>query len=304
MEEVVSELRDRSKFIGGSDAAAILGVSPYKTAYQLWAEKTGQVVDTPDPMRERYFRRGRLMEPVVVQMAREEYGLEITAHNQRYFDKEFPFLSCEIDFEWMDLSGPQNADVKTVNPFMAREWGEEGTDEIPDYYTVQFLFGQMIRERERTLCTALIGSDDLRIYRTERDDEMIRHIREACVEFWAMVKERRAPKISTIEDAKLCWKKDARATIVATQEIADMVECLNLLKSSISGDEAKAKAFELDIKQYLAENTTLVGGDGKKIVSWKSQKTNRFDQSAFEKDHAELFAKYKKTTETRVFRIA
>lgn len=262
---------DRRGFIGGSDMAAILGLSPWKTPYQLWLEKTGQHIEEPNPQREKFYRRGKLMEPVVIQMAKEEYGLEIIAHNQRYTDPELPFLACEIDFEWMDLTGPQNADVKTVNPRVASHWGEQGTDEIPVYYTVQFLFGQMIRQRERTLCTALIGADDLRIYRVERDEEMIGYIRRKAIEFWEMVETREAPPITTLEDVNLAWPKDSGKVIQATDEIAEMIDRHKLLGRSIAGDEAKRELLELDIFRFMEGHTEIVDGDGKRLATRKLQ---------------------------------
>lgn len=263
---------DRKQFIGGSDAAAILGISPYRTPYQLWLEKTSQQEDEPDPARERIFRRGKLMEPVIVQLAKEEYGLEIAAKNQRFFDPEFPFMSCEIDFEWHDLSGIQNADCKSASPFTAHLWGkEQGDDQIPDYYTTQFLWGQMITGRQRTLCVTLIGSDDLRVYRVERDDEMIGFMREKAVEFWSMVENRIAPPITNLEDIRLAWPKDKGERIEATPEIIEKVERHKLLGKVIAGHEAERELLEVDIFKFMTDRSELVGPDGKKIATRKLQ---------------------------------
>lgn len=270
------EVIDRRKFLGGSDMAAVLSVSPWKTPYMVWLEKTGQHVEEIDPVRQKYFRRGKLMEPVVIQMVREEHGLEIISTNQRYTDKLLPFLSCEIDFEWMDLNGPENADVKTANPRMARYWGEQGSDEIPVYYTVQFLFGQMIRERNRTLCAALIGSDDLRVYRTERDEPMITYIREKAEQFWELVETRTAPPMTSIEDVNLAWPKDSGRVLVATDEIAEMIERHRLLRKSIGGDEAKAELLELDIFKFMGDSTELVDQQGKRLATRKLQERKAY----------------------------
>lgn len=265
------EAHDRAKYIGGSDMAAIIGCSPWKTPYQLWLEKTGQYIEPIDPERDKLFRRGKLLEPVVLEMARQEYGLEILATNKRYYDSELPFLSCEVDFEWMDVDGPQNADVKTIHPRVAYQWGEQGTDEIPVYYTVQFLFGQMITERERTLCTALIGADDLRVYRTERDQEAIDYLRGKAIDFWEMVVTGNPPPITSIEDVTLAWPRDSGKAIQATPEIIDMIARHKLLKKSLAGDEAKCDLLELEIFRFMADRTEIVDGDGRRLATRKVQ---------------------------------
>jgi len=262
---------DRTKFIGGSDAAAILGVSPYKTPYQLWMEKTGQVEDDFDVSRDKVLRRGKMLEPYVIEMTREEYGIEIVSRNQRFCDPELSFLSCEIDFEWMDVNGVQNADVKTVHPRVAYQWGEQGTDEIPLHYTVQFLFGQMIRGCERTLCSAMIGADDLRIYRTERDEEMISLIRQRCIDFWEMVDKHVAPPITSLADVNLAWPKDSGNSIEATSEIVEIIERYKLFKKGLAGDEAKCELMELDIFKFMKDHTEIVDSNGKKLATRKLQ---------------------------------
>jgi putative phage-type endonuclease len=265
------EAHDRSQYIGGSDMAAIIGCSPWKTPYRLWLEKVGQYIEPIDAEREKLFRRGKLLEPVVLEMARQEYGLEITANNKRYYDSELPFLSCEIDFEWQDVDGIQNADVKTVHPRVAYQWGEQGTDDIPVYYTVQFLFGQMITERERTLCTALVGADDLRVYRTERDEDAITYLRGKAIDFWDMVQTRTPPPVTSIEDCNLAWPQDSGKAIQATAEIEEMIARHKMIKKSLAGDEAKCNLLELDIFKFMADSTEIVDGAGRKLATRKLQ---------------------------------
>jgi predicted phage-related endonuclease len=171
----------------------------------------------------------------------------------------------------MDLDGRQNADVKTVHPRAAGEWGEQGTDEIPVYYTVQFLFGQMITERDRTLCTALIGADDLRVYRTERDEDAITWLREKAIDFWEMVQTRTAPPITTIEDVNLAWPQDSGKAIQATAEIEEMIAHHKLIKRSLAGDEAKCDLLELEIFKFMGDRTEIVDGDGKRLATRRLQ---------------------------------
>jgi putative phage-type endonuclease len=182
MTEALTQPQDRRKYIGGSDIAAILGISPWKTAVDLWIDKT-----TPpreDSHNWQAKARGTRMEPYILDMVRSEYGLRITAANQRYKDEVRPYFACEVDAETLTLTGPpQNIEIKTVHPFKSREWGEVDTDSVPLHYLAQVQWGLGITGREVCHVFALIG-DDLRHYPITRDEETIVALREKADEFW------------------------------------------------------------------------------------------------------------------------
>lgn len=169
---------DRTKFLGGSDIAAILGISPWKTATDLWLDKIGGP-RTEGTSNAAAKRRGNRLEPYIVDMIREEHGLEIIARNERYIDAEVPFFAAEIDAETAD----ENVEIKTVHPFKSKEWGELETDQLPLHYIAQVQWGLGVRRRERCRVFALIG-DDLRPYIVERDDETIQAMRARAEQFW------------------------------------------------------------------------------------------------------------------------
>ncbi len=172
----------RQKYIGGSDVAAILGVSPYKNAVDLWLDKI-----TPpreDNSNWRAKARGTRMEPYIVDMIREEHGITATNRGERYIDKDMPFLASEIDFEYTESDGStQNGEIKTVHPFKKKEWGEELTDSLPLHYVAQVQHGLGVTGRQVCKVFALIG-DELKPYVVERDDELIEAMRARCNTFW------------------------------------------------------------------------------------------------------------------------
>lgn len=168
---------DRTKFIGGSDVAAIHGISPWKSAFDLWLEKTSPRFE--DNQNAAAKRRGSRLEPYIRDMIEEEFGLKIVRVNQRYVDPHFPFLAAEIDAETED----ENIEIKTVHPFKAKEWGEQDTDELPVHYIAQNQHGLGVTGKKVCRVFALIG-DELKQYVVERDDETIELMRARCVEFW------------------------------------------------------------------------------------------------------------------------
>lgn len=174
---------DRTKYIGGSDVAAILGISPWKSAIDLWMDKIKPPVENNDNAQAK--KRGKRLEPYIIDMIKEEHGIEIVETNKRYIDSDYQFMAAEIDFEYFDDETGQieNGEIKTVHPFKAKEWGDTDTDLLPIHYVAQVQHGLGVKKRNRCKVFALIG-DELRPYVVDRDDETIEAMRTRCFEFW------------------------------------------------------------------------------------------------------------------------
>lgn len=279
-------ITDRRGFLGSTDIPSVLGVSPWRTAYDVWQEKTAPVLLPPSELTpaqektEKRFRRGKRLEPWVMEMLEEEFNIFISKKNQRYTDPEYPWMQCEIDFEFVGGTGEEiNGDIKTVSPFAAGEWGEEGTDEIPLQYACQFHWGLMITGRPQCLVGTLIGADDLRVYEVERDDELIAEMRRRAVHFWTHnVLRKIAPPPQTISDTNKILKKLGGCLVPGIEAIWNKIRELKKAKDELKQATAKKESMEFEIKTYLSAQAeiagieptprrfTLLGPDGKRSV--------------------------------------
>lgn len=275
----MSDYIDRTQFIGGSDTAAIIGVSPWKSAYQLYQEKIGAHVEDVTPQKQRIFARGKRWEPVVVEMIVDElrhkdHDVDVMRRNRRYQDKEFPFLAAEIDLE-LGVDGEQcNVEIKTVHPFAAKAWGEPGSDEIPIYYAAQAMHGLMVTKRRRCIVAALIGADDLRIHEIVRDDETIAGIRAKELAFWQRVQDRNPPDPQTTEDVRWLYAKDAGEVAEADDELLRLVGELHFQKQTAKHAEEAIERVSTQIKLAMG-NAALLLYDGRPIATWKNNKPSR-----------------------------
>lgn len=271
--------QDRTTFIGGSDAAAILGISPWKSAFQLYQEKIGAYVEDVTPQKQRIFARGKRWEPVVVEMLVDElqdrgHDVQIIARNARYQDREFPFLECELDLELLIDGEECNTEMKTVHPFAAKAWGEPGTDELPIYYAAQCMHGLMIKPRQKCIVAALIGADDLRIHQIERDEETIAGIRAKELAFWRRVQDRNPPDPETAADVKWLYAKDAGEVAEADDELLRLIGELHFQKTTAKHAEAAIDRISTQIKLAMG-NAALLLRDGRPIATWKSSKPSK-----------------------------
>ncbi|MEZ7525910.1 YqaJ viral recombinase family nuclease [Burkholderia vietnamiensis] len=301
---------NRLGFIGGSDVAAILGVSPWKSPHELWLQKTGRAPrEEVTPEQQKRFDRGHRLEPVVLQMLIDRlqddgHEVELLRTNERYQDAEHPFMACEIDFELM-LDGEHiNGDCKTVHPFAAKKWGEEGTDEVPIEYAAQFMHGLGITGRRRCIVATLIGMDDLLIYFVDRDEETIAGIRGRVVEFWnECVLADVAPDPIDFDDCKAIYAKSNGGSIEASTEIRDAVFKLAEAKSKIKILQELEEELSYRITAFMQPNAVLTAG-GNTIATWKNQNDTRVDQKLLKEDAPEIYAKYSRTKEIRVLHLS
>lgn len=300
---------DRRFYIGGSDAAAIIGVSPWSTPVELWLQKTGREQPRPvDPVREKIFKRGKMLEPVILEMVIDKlkergHDVELLETNERYYDPEHKFMSCEIDFELL-LDGEHiNGDCKSVVGFARRKWGDEDTEDVPIEYAAQFMHGLMITGRRRCLVAALIGLDDVAIYWVTRDDETIAAMRAKEIAFWNdHVLGDTPPDTFTYDDVKLLFPSDNGLTIAATDEVFEAVEELKRVKHQISSAQAREAMLQHKIADFI-NPFAILQFHGKDIATWKGQNDTRMEMDKFKEEQSALFNQYARTRTVRVLRL-
>ncbi len=311
LQTIAPEDHDRRRFLGGSDIAAVLGISPWKTPLQLWEAKTAPVLPHDKPTGVK--RRGHRWEAVVAEMLVEHleqqgHTVEIVDSNKRYIDPQRPFLAAEIDFE-IRLDGEDeitNVELKTVHPFKAGEWGEGGTDESPVWYTAQGMHGLGVTGRNRCLIAPLFGADEIRAYPVLRDDETLDAMRQRCDAFWNLVTSGVRPDPTTLSDLDRLYKGDEQLpALIADNELTRHVLRLRAIKSEIKARELEAEVLEFDVKQLMRDAVELViPDDDKKVaVVWKERAHSWLDQAALKEQHPAVHKQLMRKSSTRVFTV-
>jgi len=313
---------DRSTFLGGSDAAAVMGLSPWATPVELWQQKTGRKPRAePDAAAKARYERGHKLEPFIRDMViakLEDMGLqvELIASNARYTDPTHQFLSCEVDFELrltgMVLIGGElvrlegehiNADAKSVTGFARKKWGEVDTEDVPIEYAAQFMFGLMVTGRRLCLVAALRSFDDVDIFWTRRDEETIAAMRPKLVSFWLdHVLGDAPPDPMVFDDIKALFPLDNGQSIEADERIAGMVERLRGVKSQLKSLEAVEEQLTFEIGEFISPNAALTY-QGQVIATWKAQQQRHIDEKALKAEQPDIAAEFTKTSTFRVLRL-
>ncbi len=298
---------DRSTYLGGSDVAAILGVSPWTTPFMLFQKKTGAYVEEMTPAKRRILERGARWEPIVLEMMIDEltdrgHDVELVATNRRYLDPECSFLAAEIDAELIVDGEPVNGEMKTAGYFAAGAWGEYDSNEVPIYYLAQVMHGLMIQPRRRTVIAAVTGFDERPMIRwVDRDEETIAAIRSGVFEFWLRFLSGEAPDPVTPDDVKWLYPKDSGATLEADIALLEASGDLKALKATAKDQDAQIELLATKVKARMGEAAALLGPNGKPIATWKTNKAgSKTDWQAVATEagaDAGLIAKHTKTTQ-------
>ncbi|MBD0440592.1 recombinase [Acinetobacter baumannii] len=308
-------LENRKKGIGGSDVAAILGFSPYKSPYQLWLDKTGRS-EQSEQNESAHF--GNLLEDVVAKEFSRRSGMKVQRVKQQLFLKDYPWALGNIDravinpeisgnvrFKDGALTTDQLLECKTASEYMSKLFGEQDTDQIPDYYLTQCLWYLMITGCQVIHLAVLIGGNKFRMYRIERDEDLIKSIFNQVKAFWFNhVLADVPPEPTCFDDVLHRWSKHVIGKQVeATRDHLKLAEELIKVQQAKKDAEAREEAIKLEIATSMQDAEMMIS-QGKAICTYKAQSSTRIDTKVLKEKEPELFEKYCSTSSTRVFRIA
>jgi len=314
---------NRQVYLGGSDIAGVLGLQPrsWRTSVQIFQRKTAapeeQEPESPKAKR-KLLARGQIVEPLVAQMLEVLHGITGTVKGHRYKDADIPAFAAEIDMEvpfgavrhlfsieqGMGVSDDEivNIEIKTVHPFAADEWGEEGSEEVPIHYAAQIYWGLGVTKRRFAICAALFGADDLVLYPIVRDDATIVGMRQKAWKFWEGVMSGTAPAPTNIADTLRLWPQDDGHEVEATEEMVAAVQTLAALTASRKSYEGGEEGVGLLIREYMKDKSALVV-DWVEIATLKAQNTQSIDSGKLKAEFPEAFKACRRVGQTRVLRL-
>lgn len=181
-------LETRDLGIGGSDAAVIMGMNPYKSPYQLWLEKTGQA-EAPDLSGNQYVYWGTKNEANIADWFQEETGKKVKRLGTLR-SKEYPFMLANVDRTVVGENA--GLEIKTAGVRQYRKWKD---DEIPDAYYCQCLHYMAVTGAGYWYIAVLLGGNEAKWKRIERNEEDIQHLIMAETDFWKLVEARTPPPV-------------------------------------------------------------------------------------------------------------
>jgi putative phage-type endonuclease len=308
-------LHRRRAGIGGSDIAAILGLSKYKTAYDVWLDKRGEA-PAEDESDKPWLYWGSVLEDVVAKEYGQRTGSKVQRVNAQLIHPERDFAVANIDRAvvnpdiagrvwWKDgrLTTDRILECKTANGFAANLWGEPGSDQVPESYLCQCQWYLGITGARYADVAVLIGGSDYRTYTIEAMPDLFSDMMSEAEAFWKLVQDGVAPDPQTLADAQARWPQHvAGKTAVASIPTVRAIEELDAIKQQAKALAEREEALKLQIMAE-AQDAEILTDMGTPIATLKTQSATRIDAKALRADHPGIADLYSKTSSSRVLRI-
>lgn len=287
----------RKNGIGGSDAGAVCGFNPYRTAMEVYQDKTSKEVEELD---NEAMRQGREFEDYVARRFTEATGKKVRRANAMYYDENHPFMLADVDR--MVVGENAGLECKTASPYLADKW-EDG--KIPMHYQLQCFHYMSVMNTEAWYIAVLIYGREFKFYRIERDEEIIADLIRMEQDFWEnhVVKGIMPnPDGSKLADSVIAeYFKQSAPVTVPLAGFDEKLKRRQELMEVISRMDMEKKQIEQEIKLYMGE-AELAEND-RYQVSWKAFCSSRLDVERLKAEEPEIYGKFIKQTTARRFTV-
>ena len=287
----------RKNYIGGSDAAAVIGMNPYSSAFSVWAEKTGSAPEFAGNLATEV---GTYLEEFVAKKFEKETGKTVRRCNLSMVNSDYPWAIANVDR--LIVGEDAGLEIKTTSELNMKNFA--GGEYPANYYT-QCVHYLGVTQRSRWYLAVLIGNREFKIFTIERDEAEIDALMNAERYFWdTYVMTKRTPPVdghsATTDAIKQMFPDDGSDT-------ADLTPYGNLFRQRKSLAEnqkrIKAEIDAIDNELKVQMGSAGYGKCGVFSVSWKNQKTSGLDREAIRRDYPDIdLTKY--ATTSRVFRVS
>ena len=285
-------LEERRKSIGASEVAAILGLSPYNTAGDIYRSKLG----LDKPFDELLSFIGHESEHIIHKWVEEFSGVDV--------ELQPGFMARSVEWPWLHAS----FDRVSANPFLSWQFktahfyaGHHWDEGIPDDVRVQVQAEMAVAGTSRAAVVVWIGGREFRLLWESRDDRFIReHLIPTTRDFMdANVRARVEPPPMSLDEVNALPTEAAEVEL--SESAFETLERITVLNSDISAQDEERKALKVALAQYTGTADTLTY-QGRKVATWRQQKGRvGLDQKALREAHPELVAEF--TTVGQAFRV-
>ena len=279
--------------IGSSDAAAAVGLNPYKSPLELWLEKTGrqpasdQQLGMDDP---RYW--GTLLEPYVAVAYQQKTDRKVRKLNAVLQHPTLPFMLANIDREVVGDPDVQILECKTAGEFGSRLW----KDGVPEYVQLQVQHQLAVTGKHAADVAVLLCGQDLQIHRIVRDEDIIARLVVLEARFWECVETDTPPAADGSESAARALRhlypgNDTSLDFTGDVALCQVFDELAGLRSELDAQQQRAETLKQAIQQAMGDASKAIFANGS--VTYRRAKDGMsFDAKRLTTERPEIAAQY------------
>lgn len=291
----------RRSGIGGSDIAAICGLSKWRTPTHVYLEKLGEA---PENQKSEAAEWGARLEPLIADKFSSEHPeWAITEKKVIYCHPKHRWALGNLDRMIIcPRRGRGILEIKTASEYLRQEW-DEGN--IPDYYYVQLQWYMFVTGLDWGYFATLIGGNKYREYEVYRDDELIGQLVRLSSDFWHhYVLEKKCPPVDGSEACKALLNRlypEGHNSIVLPSEEINCVETYLSLKAQLKQLDEHITRIENHFKSMLGSYE--IGSIGKYKLMWVNRSRAGVDSKQLKEHYPTIYEKCMKQTQFRQFSI-
>lgn len=281
--------------IGGSDAAAAVGLNPYMSALELWLEKTGRADGLPRPSPDdttspTYW--GTLLEPIVSASYTKQTGNRVRRINAVLRHPTIPWMLANLDREIVGVPDVQILECKTAGEFGSRLWREG----VPEYVQLQVQHQLAVTGKQAAHVAVLLCGQALEVHRIERDDGLIGRLIELEARFWQFVQSDTPPPADGSESAERALRhlypgNGETVDFSDDRRLSSVFADLVAVRAEIERHEAQEALLKQTLIQAMGDATRAVFETGS--VSFKRSKDSSIvDLARLLADHPGFVTRY------------
>ena len=294
----------RRQGIGGSDAAAAVGLNPYQSQLELWMIKTGRFSeDSPDesemkPDIDSKMYWGKILEPIVAQHYTKVTGRKVRKVNAilQHADSDKSWMLANIDYRVVGSDEVQLLECKTAGEYGAKLW----KDGVPEYVQCQVQHQLAVTGLQAADVCVLICGQQLKIYRIERDEELIAKLIELERLFWQYVQSNIPPCADGSESSgvalRCLFPQDYGQTVdfSSNTHVSSLFDSLINTRKQLSFYQQQEEFYKQLLQQNLGDASYAQFAQG--TISWKKAKDSVYlDTTTLTKDHPQLCQQYQRS---------
>ncbi len=273
----------RAAGIGSSEIAAICGIDPWRTAYDVWALKTGKVEGGEE---NEAMRLGTRLEPTILALAGEELGQKVVRPSSHFVGCK-PYMRANID-GMVETAKRGSPIVEAKSTGVTDGWGQPGTSEVPERVLLQVTWQMMCSSSDLAYIACLSAKYGLAfsLYRVEWDEHLAEELATKAERFWQCVERDTPPEgFPSIDVAKAMQRTDSEVAIAEGlfQAERDAKAALAIAEERYESAKGKLIAALGDAKR---------GVSGPYSINMTQVRTERFDQRAFREAHPDLASQF------------
>ena len=308
--------------VGGSDVAAIFGVSPWTTPLELWLIKKGRM-KPPKKMNQDQLAMGHMLEPIAAEWYARKSGNHVYQDTGLYQHADHPYALANFDRRFTRASDGEDGilECKSSTYHKADHWADGA---IPLYYEMQLRFYLSVADVTHGAFSCIWGNNpenDLAMPEIERDSAKEDMIFERLDEWIWSLENDKPPTMSGVSSS-LAMESLARIygasqpglpTIEFPRKYERSLRQIAMLQGKVRDCESEIKLYEREIEAHSVriaelmkehEHGILTTTTDKLLIDFVTKRTKRPDSKALRTKYPSVYADVIKESQSRKVKVS